>query len=105
MSKRSFRVDLTGQKFGRLTVISWLGDGKWNCKCDCGNEVQVLTYNLRNGNTKSCGCYQRQRTSEASYLDMVGKRFGKLVVLERVADDRFVILRTVLKRRWKIVPH
>jgi len=69
--------------------MSWLGDGRWNCKCDCGNEVQVLTYNLRNGNTKSCGCYQRQRSSETSYLNIVGKRFGKLVVLERVANDRF----------------
>lgn len=83
------RIDLMGQRFGRLTPIEWLGDGKWNCQCDCGNIVPVLTYNLQNGNTKSCGCLQKDRTSEASFQSLVGKKFGKLLVLERVEDNRF----------------
>ena len=55
-------TDLTGQKFGRLTVIELLPERNkvrnsiWRCKCDCGNEKLVTTALLNNGNTKSCGC-------------------------------------------------
>lgn len=60
--------DLAGQKFGRLTVISKIGSRKgrvyWNCLFDCGNKVSVSTSNLRTGNTKSCGCYQKQKASK-----------------------------------------
>lgn len=53
--------DLTGQRFGKLTVLSFAGLGKrglalWNCKCDCGNEITVYGIYMRNGSTKSCGC-------------------------------------------------
>ncbi len=37
-------------------------------RCDCGNTIEVALNNLRTGNTNSCGCYQRKRTSEASLL-------------------------------------
>lgn len=60
-------VNLTGQRYGKLTVVSLVNDvagGKvptrWLCKCDCGNEVVARGYNLRGGNTKSCGCAQRE---------------------------------------------
>lgn len=53
-------VDLTGQRFGRLTVLSRAENvGKqtaWLCRCDCGNEKIVLSCNLKTGNTLSCGC-------------------------------------------------
>lgn len=57
--------DLTGQKFGRLTVIEFheIDKGEnalWLCKCDCGNEIVVRGCNLKNGNTKSCGCYHSE---------------------------------------------
>ena len=62
-------VDLTGQKFGRLTVISRAENkGKetcWKCQCDCGNEVIVQGNNLKNGHTVSCGCFRREKTSES----------------------------------------
>lgn len=57
--------DLTGMVFGRLTVISTGEDFvtnkgihrmQWKCRCQCGNIVNVLPYNLKRGNTKSCGC-------------------------------------------------
>ena len=63
-SKTRFQ-DLTGQKFGKLTVIELYKDHnqtnqiyrtKWKCKCDCGNEVIVLAGHLKNGTTKSWGC-------------------------------------------------
>ena len=61
--------DLTGQRFGRLTVIKRVennrhGKAQWLCKCDCGNETTVIGSGLINGNTKSCGCYNRERVSE-----------------------------------------
>ncbi len=59
MSK-SFRKDLTGQRFGRLTVLEFMPDEtrhtKWKCKCDCGNIKIVEGANLKSGNTQSCGC-------------------------------------------------
>ena len=61
--------DLTGQRFGRLTVIKRVennkhGKARWLCKCDCGNETIVLGASLSNGTTTSCGCYNRERVSE-----------------------------------------
>lgn len=59
--------DLTKQRFGNLVVLgleeiheSPCGTKKavWKCKCDCGTLVAVTGSNLRNGNTKSCGCYK-----------------------------------------------
>lgn len=64
MSK-SFRKDLTGRQFGRLTVLKFVPNEKegayWLCKCDCGNEVVVLGSYLKNGHTKSCGCLKIKR--------------------------------------------
>ena len=60
--------DLTGMKFNRLTVIKRVENkGKyvcWLCKCDCGNEVRVVTADLKRGNTKSCGCLQKELNSK-----------------------------------------
>lgn len=60
-------VDLTGQVFGKLTVIELdqesSGRRKWICKCSCGNTVSVREYNLKSGNTKSCGCTRKEKSS------------------------------------------
>ena len=53
--------DLTGQRFGRLVVIGRAGHSKkreilWLCLCDCGKTTTVPGFNLRIGNTGSCGC-------------------------------------------------
>lgn len=86
MAKR----DLTGQKFGRLTVLYELPERKngkiqWRCRCDCGNEKDVLSTSLTSGHTQSCGCLQKEKTSAANKrnIDLVGHRFGRLVVLSR----------------------
>lgn len=53
-------IDSTGMKFGRLLVLETIrGDQRGStlrCLCDCGKQVVALAYNVRNGNTKSCGC-------------------------------------------------
>lgn len=64
------REDLTGKRFGYLTVLEQVEDyttlsgrhrDKWLCKCDCGNIIEVRGMNLKNGHTKSCGCYRTER--------------------------------------------
>jgi hypothetical protein len=88
-AKHFKKYNLEGQRFGRLTVIASAPPESQRCVCDCGNEVNVLTYNLTSGNTQSCGCLQKDRTSEASFISLVGQIFGKLTVIERVENNRF----------------
>ena len=89
-------IDLTGQRFGRLTVIE-RGENAitpngtvktmWRCKCDCGNEVVKSSQNLRANGMLSCGCWKRELTSERKLIDLTGQRFGRLVVLKRDGKD------------------
>ena len=55
------REELTGQKFGMLTVIKFINKDQysncnWLCKCECGNEKIIRNSSFKNGKTKSCGC-------------------------------------------------
>lgn len=82
-------IDLTGQKFGKLTVIERAENSPtqgtmWKCKCECGAEVIVSRHALRDGNMKSCGS---ENCRINKYIDLTGKRFGRLVVLERAGND------------------
>lgn len=68
----SYKIDLTGQKFGRLTVIKYYGSTKrrrnmWLCKCECGNEKVVEGSHLKSGHTKSCGCIQMENIKKINY--------------------------------------
>jgi hypothetical protein len=49
-------ADILGKRFTRLVTKRYIGDNLWECQCDCGNIVNVLTNNLVHGSTKSCGC-------------------------------------------------
>lgn len=72
----------SGDVFGRLTVIKLhhsakrrdgsAGERIMLCKCECGNEVQVRTSNLKSGTTKSCGCLQSDKTKKSN-LSRAGK--------------------------------
>jgi hypothetical protein len=57
---RRRRLDLTGQRFGRLVAMSIIGAGRWACICDCGRTGEFRVSNLRSGKTKSCGCLPRE---------------------------------------------
>lgn len=69
------KLNLVGLKFGKLTVLSELKErnphGKvlFHCKCDCGNEVNVIGSKLKNGWSKSCSCLQKETVSERSKID------------------------------------
>lgn len=92
------KIDLTGCKFGRLTVIeqaesSVTPNGSirtmWRCKCDCGTEVIRSSQNLRNAKEGSCGCIKRKQMSDLKLENLIGQRFGRLVVVSRVSSDRY----------------
>ena len=75
-------LDITGQRFGRLTAIERVGHNSkgrslWRCLCDCGNEKVVMITDLTHGMTSSCGCYRR----EFRKIDLTGQKFNHLTVL------------------------
>ena len=100
--------DLTGQRFGQLTVLECAGklDNRrysWKCQCDCGNIKIIAGASLTSGNTKSCGCANKKalqkwnlEQSEKAKIQ-IGTRFGKLVVIE---DLGFREQTSGHQRRW-----
>lgn len=91
-------IDLTGKRFGRLTVLYQIDNiisvkgvkrTNWHCICDCGTECNVAGDNLRKGNTKSCGCLRKEKGHQAKFKDLTGQKFGRLIVLyENTTDPR-----------------
>lgn len=68
-----FVKDILGKKFGRLTVIGFSHIKKnrhsvWICSCSCGKRKSVVSANLRTGNSKSCGCSQKEKVRERSTI-------------------------------------
>ena len=64
-------MDLTGNKYGKLTVVGLNRVAKnynrlWNCVCECGGTNEVWGRNLRTGKTKSCGCLHKLKKGESS---------------------------------------
>ena len=75
-------VDLTGQKFGKLTVIKRFAQNNnqnqllWECICDCGNMHIVCGNSLKSGGTQSCGCIGNSRGEQIIKELQEGKRKG-----------------------------
>lgn len=89
------KLNLIGQKFGRLTVIEQAPNrGKrtqWKCKCDCGEECIKLTESLRSGTTQSCGCLKREtliKNNKNRIISLEGQRFGMLTVIKQAESYR-----------------
>lgn len=80
-------VDITGNKYGRLTVIERAENQNkkpmWLCKCDCGNTKIVRADSLKNGSTLSCGCLLKESTSQRFLKDIIGKKFGRWTIIKR----------------------
>ena len=83
-------IDLTGQRFGSLTVMGRAGTYQsltnkhviptWLCKCDCGAITVALGNNLRSGMTTSCGCYQKDVASYNAQMGYSGRKKRKVYV-------------------------
>lgn len=91
-------IDLTGQRFGKLTVLERGEDqinpsGKkrvrWKCQCDCGNIVLVVGESLRSGASNSCGCGRKeanQNNAKKKDEQFLNTTFGDLTPIKRVND-------------------
>lgn len=81
------KIDLTGKMFSRLLVLKEdpirdaHGKILWQCHCICGNKKTIRGEDLKSGAIKSCGCLQKQRTSEDAIIDLTGLIFGRWQVL------------------------
>lgn len=108
-------LDLVGQRYGRLTVIEPARtNGRypaWKCKCDCGNEVIVITNSLRSGKTKSCGCLRRETCAITGHLGTYTRRKSTIinnagyVSLYAPDDDGRNIKDRVLEHRYVMEQH
>lgn len=72
-------IDLTGKKFGRLTVIKRMPNNKfgivyWLCECECGGQTIARGSSLRDGKTRSCGCLQKDYIRNYDYKKRKYKR-------------------------------
>lgn len=76
---------LIGQKINRWTILE-IKNNRRSCDavciCECGTIKTVNVYNLINNKSKDCGCGRKQKLSETKSKNLIGMRFGKLVVEE-----------------------
>lgn len=83
-------IDLTNQKFGRLTVLEKTTERKgssvvWKCKCDCGNIHYTTTYFLKKGTVQSCGCLKSEKIAQVGKnkaFDLTNKKYGMLTAIK-----------------------
>jgi len=89
------RIDLTGQKFERLSVIKYShtvkprGNAFYLCLCECGNKIEVQSGHLKSGHTKSCGCFQQEKTKINSINNTWGRKYDN----PQIISSKFI---------WKI---
>lgn len=84
MGTQSTLIDITGQKFGELTVLKYVGDRKWLCQCSCGKQKIVRKNDLTSGKVKSCG-----HLSNRGNGVKVGEKYGEWTVLEKEAGNKY----------------
>ena len=83
------KLNLTGQKFGRLTAIAPCGHTNqgqliWYCKCDCGGFKVVPGYVLTRGDTRSCGCLKHEAAVKR------GKELGSAPHIQNIRHGAFI---------------
>ena len=100
LRKKDF-IDLTGKKFGRLTVLHLSeqrsSDGNkamWDCLCDCGNYCTVKGATLRDGKTQSCGCLHREKMQKINTTHYIGEQINFLTIIDKIYDENHSI-------KWK----
>ena len=85
-------VNIIGEKFGMLTVVGRTERRVnhytvWECRCDCGGEIQVDTKKLKRGTIWNCGCIPKNNARNGTEAEnLTGQRFGKLVAVQRLEN-------------------
>jgi hypothetical protein len=89
--------DVTGQRFGLLTVLrrdDCTGRVRWICRCDCGTEKSILAGHLFDGKITRC---TKHRSPPESFQDFTGHRVGRLLIVQRIDEERKWIPRWLAK--------
>lgn len=90
-------IDLTGKQFENLTVLyrgeDVLQNGKkrrvrWHCRCNCGNEFDVIADNLKARPNMTCNECAIKRRADKQRIDVSGHKYGRLTILERIPNTR-----------------
>lgn len=93
LSAKRKEHNLKNMNFGRWTVIEEAFRDSfgihWLCKCECGNQKEVLANNLVRGISKSCGCYEKELKTKREKKEITGQRFGSVVALECVGQNKY----------------
>jgi hypothetical protein len=93
-------IDLTGKKFGKRTVLSYMGESKWLCQCQCGTKGIVNARDINKGNAGSC----RKCRAPKKPIELGGKTFGKWTVLSYAGKSRW-LCRCVCKKEVLVNGH
>lgn len=89
-------IDLTNERFGRLTVIKrgqapkGRREAYWECVCDCGNTHTVAGHHLRKGKIQSCGCLQKEvaaKLCKEKAINYTNKKIGRLFIIEKIDNQ------------------
>lgn len=87
-------IDITGQKFGKLTALRYLGGSRWLCKCECGEETIAVANHLRRGHTISCGCIRSKgEYNIAKLLREMGISYVKQYMAEDLRNENGNLIR------------
>lgn len=98
------RLDLTGQRFGRLTALARAGkkggETFWRALCDCGKEFDVRVSSLTSRGTRSCGCLR----DEAGTVNLENYRKEKKTVMEKIPKRLLILSCSVRKTETEVCP-
>lgn len=75
-------IDIAGLRSGQLVAQRYVGHGKWECLCDCGNIKIARGDHIRERRLKSCGCL-----GVGKFIDVTGQMFGDLCVVRRIGKS------------------
>ena len=86
-------VDITGQRFGRLTAIEALEERSatesvvWRCSCDCGQEIKLPYASLASGNTRSCGCLRKELPGPSEHMHYIDGTCVEMLECRKLRSD------------------
>lgn len=88
-------IDLTGKQFENLTVLyrgeDIINNGKkrrvrWRCRCNCGNELDVISDNLKKRPSMTCNECAKKRRADKQRIDRCGNKYGRLTILKTIPN-------------------
>lgn len=103
------KIDLSGQRFGKLVVLkeapaSIRNLAMWECLCDCGNKIIISGYYLRQGRRKSCGCQNNRHCGKSNpkwtgYEEISGSYWHRV---KQGAKSRELVLEITIRDAWDL---